>query len=165
MTENIISCHVGLVLPLHLQIILNNGSFQMVIFFKIYRVIEQLSILLQSIKTVFSFLEVFSFLFFSFFPLIFLDFWKTNLSKADNGSIRFWDWKSGYCFQEGETIVQPGSLDSEMGIFASTFDKSGSRLITCEADKTVKMWKEDENAVIFFFFSSLFLFIIILLFI
>jgi len=60
---------------------------------------------------------------------------------GDNGSMCFWDVKSATCFQRRETIVQPGSLDSEMGIFASTFDKSGSRLITCEADKTIKVWR------------------------
>ena len=53
----------------------------------------------------------------------------------------FWDVKSATCFQRMETKVQPGSLDSEMGIFASIFDRSGSRLITCEADKTIKIWK------------------------
>ena len=26
------------------------------------------------------------------------------------------------------------------------FDMTGSRLVTCEADKTVKMWREDEAA-------------------
>ncbi|KAJ1557228.1 Pleiotropic regulator 1 [Nowakowskiella sp. JEL0078] len=67
-------------------------------------------------------------------------------SGGDNGSMHFWDWKSGYNFQRAETKIQPGSLDSECGIFCSTFDMSGSRLITGEADKTVKMWKEDENA-------------------
>ncbi|KAK9727553.1 pre-mRNA-splicing factor prp46 [Basidiobolus ranarum] len=67
-------------------------------------------------------------------------------SGGDNGSMHFWDWKSGYNFQKTETTIQPGSLDSESGIFASTFDRSGSRLITGEADKTVKIWKEDENA-------------------
>lgn len=39
-----------------------------------------------------------------------------------------------------------GSLDSEAGIYACTYDMTGSRLITCEADKTIKMWKEDESA-------------------
>jgi hypothetical protein len=34
-----------------------------------------------------------------------------------------------------------------MGIYAMTFDQSGSRLITCEADKTIKIYKEDETAV------------------
>ena len=43
-------------------------------------------------------------------------------------------------------MVQPGSLDSEAGIFASTFDLTGTRLITCEADKTIKIWKEKEEA-------------------
>ncbi|KAI9502639.1 WD40-repeat-containing domain protein [Coemansia spiralis] len=67
-------------------------------------------------------------------------------SGGDNGSMRFWDWKSGYCFQEADTIVQPGSLDSEAGIFCSMFDRTGFRLITGEADKTIKIWKEDEEA-------------------
>jgi pleiotropic regulator 1 len=62
-------------------------------------------------------------------------------SGADNGSMMFWDWSSGHQFQEMQSIVQPGSLDSEAGIFASTFDRTGSRLITCEADKTIKIWK------------------------
>lgn len=38
-------------------------------------------------------------------------------------------------------------MDSESGIFAMTFDQSGSRLITTEADKTIKIYKEDDNAV------------------
>ncbi|KAI9017255.1 putative mRNA splicing protein [Gaertneriomyces semiglobifer] len=67
-------------------------------------------------------------------------------SGADNGSMYFWDYKTGYNFQTAESLVQPGSLDSEAGIFCSTFDRTGSRLITGEADKTIKIWKEDENA-------------------
>ncbi|KAJ2697168.1 pre-mRNA-splicing factor prp46 [Coemansia sp. IMI 209128] len=67
-------------------------------------------------------------------------------SGADNGSMRFYDWRSGHCFQKTETIVQPGSLDSEAGIFCSTFDQTGFRLITGEADKTIKIWKEDDEA-------------------
>lgn len=31
------------------------------------------------------------------------------MSGGDNGSIRFWDYRSGYCFQKTETVVQPGS--------------------------------------------------------
>ena len=27
---------------------------------------------------------------------------------GDNGMVRFCDWKTGYCFQEERTIVQPG---------------------------------------------------------
>ena len=68
------------------------------------------------------------------------------VSGGDNGSLAFWDWKSCYKFQETMTIVQPGSLHSEAGIFAAAFDMTGSRLITCEADKTIKIWKEDEDA-------------------
>uniref|UniRef100_A0A2P2LLT6 Uncharacterized protein MANES_03G196900 n=1 Tax=Rhizophora mucronata TaxID=61149 RepID=A0A2P2LLT6_RHIMU len=68
------------------------------------------------------------------------------VTGGDNGSLWFWDWKSGHNFQQAQTIVQPGSLDSEAGIYALSYDVSGSRLITCEADKTIKMWKEDGNA-------------------
>jgi pleiotropic regulator 1 len=65
---------------------------------------------------------------------------------GDNGSMHFWDYQSGYCFQKDSTTVQPGSLDGEAGIYACTYDNSGSRLITCEADKTIKIWKEDDEA-------------------
>lgn len=65
---------------------------------------------------------------------------------ADNGAMGFFDWKTGHKFQEMSTIAGPGSLEAENGIFASSFDKSGIRLITCEADKSIKIWKEDENA-------------------
>ncbi|KAJ2450313.1 pre-mRNA-splicing factor prp46 [Coemansia sp. RSA 2336] len=67
-------------------------------------------------------------------------------SGGDDGSMRFWDWRSAHCFQQAETVVQPGSLDSEAGIFCSTFDRTGFRLITGEADKTIKIWKEDDEA-------------------
>jgi WD40 repeat protein len=40
-----------------------------------------------------------------------------------------------------------GSLDSEAGIYALTYDITGTRLISCEADKTIKMWKQDQNAI------------------
>ena len=42
--------------------------------------------------------------------------------------------------------MQPGSLESEAGIFAAAFDQSGTRLLTAEADKTVKFWREDTSA-------------------
>jgi pleiotropic regulator 1 len=60
-------------------------------------------------------------------------------SGGDNGSMSFWDWKSGYRFQALDTTAQPGSLDAESGIMSSTFDLSGSRLICGEADKTSKL--------------------------
>jgi len=75
------------------------------------------------------------------------------VSGADNGSIYMWDWLTGYNFQRLQSAAQPGSIDSEMGIFAMTFDQSGSRLLTCEADKTIKIYKEDENAVRIFRFK------------
>lgn len=68
------------------------------------------------------------------------------VSGADNGTMHFWDWRTGYNFQRHKSIVQPGSLDSENGIFAMTFDKTESRLITTEADKTIKLYKQDEEA-------------------
>jgi len=68
------------------------------------------------------------------------------VSGADNGTMYFWDWKTGYNFQRFQAAVQPGSLDSEAGIFKMCFDHSGSRLITCEADKTIKIYKEDDSA-------------------
>ncbi|CAF2048114.1 unnamed protein product [Brassica napus] len=68
------------------------------------------------------------------------------VTGGDNGSLWFWDWKSGHSFQQAQAIVQPGSLESEAGIYAACYDQTGSRLVTCEADKTIKMWKEDDNA-------------------
>ncbi|XP_024528372.1 protein pleiotropic regulatory locus 1 [Selaginella moellendorffii] len=68
------------------------------------------------------------------------------VTGGDNGSIWFWDWTSGHNFQQTQTIVQPGSLDAEASIFAASFDITGTRLVTCEADKTIKMWRQDENA-------------------
>ena len=67
-------------------------------------------------------------------------------SGGDNGSICLWDWKTGHRFQSLDTTAQPGSLDAEAGIFASTFDQTGFRLISGEADKTIKIWKEDDEA-------------------
>uniref|UniRef100_A0A1B6E7Z4 Pleiotropic regulator 1 n=1 Tax=Clastoptera arizonana TaxID=38151 RepID=A0A1B6E7Z4_9HEMI len=68
------------------------------------------------------------------------------VSGADNGTLYCWDWRTGYNFQRLQAPVQPGSMDSESGIFSMTFDQSGSRLITTEADKTIKIYKEDDTA-------------------
>ena len=68
------------------------------------------------------------------------------VSGGDNGSLHFWDYETGYCFQKSATIVQPGSLDAEAGVFAAAFDLSGSRLLTCEADKTIKIWQENPQS-------------------
>lgn len=68
------------------------------------------------------------------------------VSGGDNGSMHMWDWHTGYSFQQLQAKAQPGSLDSEAGIFATTFDRTGTRLITCEADKSIKIWEEDLEA-------------------
>lgn len=67
-------------------------------------------------------------------------------SGGDDGNVRFWDAPSAHCFQSTQVRVQPGSMDNEAGIFAMAFDHSGSRLITCEADKTIKIWREDATS-------------------
>jgi pleiotropic regulator 1 len=58
---------------------------------------------------------------------------------GDNGTITFWDYNSGTAFQTMEDIPQPGSLEAEAGVFCSTFDVTGTRLITGCADKTIKV--------------------------
>jgi len=68
------------------------------------------------------------------------------VSGGDNGTLHFWDWRTGYNFQRMQPPVQPGSLDSEAGVFALGFDHSGSRLVSCDGDKTIKLFKEDEEA-------------------
>lgn len=47
------------------------------------------------------------------------------ISCGDDGSMKFWDYTTGYCFQSDKTIPQPGSLDSERGIYSSCFDHTG----------------------------------------
>lgn len=68
------------------------------------------------------------------------------MSGGDDGSMCFWDWNTGHQFQRLESIAQPGSLEAEAGLMSSTYDQTGLRLITGEADKTIKVWKQDENA-------------------
>ncbi|KAL8771172.1 MAG: hypothetical protein Q9209_003343 [Squamulea sp. 1 TL-2023] len=67
-------------------------------------------------------------------------------SGGDNGSISFWDWKTGHRYQHLDTTAQPGSLDAEAGLMSSTFDRTGLRLICGEADKTIKVWRQDDEA-------------------
>lgn len=68
-------------------------------------------------------------------------------SGADNGTMHLWDWTTGYNFQRFQAPVQPGSLDSEVGVFSITFDTSGTRMITTDADKSIKVYKQDDAAV------------------
>ena len=66
-------------------------------------------------------------------------------SAAEDGTIFMWDYKSGEIFQKINVKVQPGSLESEVGIFDVVFDKTGTRMISVGVDKSIKMWKEDVN--------------------
>jgi pleiotropic regulator 1 len=68
------------------------------------------------------------------------------VSGGDDGSMHFWDYKTGYTFQQAQARVQPGSLAAENSIMATAFDLTGTRLVTGEADKSIKIWKQDEDA-------------------
>lgn len=68
------------------------------------------------------------------------------VAGGDNGVLSFFDYKSGHLFQTMRTVATEGSLESERGILTSTFDKTGTMLITGEVDKSVKIWKQDETA-------------------
>ncbi len=58
--------------------------------------------------------------------------------------MKLWDYGTGYCFQDTQTIPQPGSLlEAENGTFCAEFDLTGVRLNTGEADKSIKIWKQD----------------------
>lgn len=67
-------------------------------------------------------------------------------SGGDDGSLWMWDYRSGHCYQQVPPVVQPGSLESEAGVYAAAFDATGSRLITCNADKTVGCLRPVEDA-------------------
>uniref|UniRef100_A0A6G1S526 Pleiotropic regulator 1 n=1 Tax=Aceria tosichella TaxID=561515 RepID=A0A6G1S526_9ACAR len=68
------------------------------------------------------------------------------VSGADDGTLFFWDWRTGHNFQKFASPVQQGSIESEASVLAMTFDRSGARLITGQSDKTIKMYREDPNA-------------------
>jgi hypothetical protein len=61
------------------------------------------------------------------------------MNIGDNGTLTFWDYATGTPFQNMDDIPQPGSLEAEAGVFCSTFDQTGTRLITGGADKTIKV--------------------------
>lgn len=58
----------------------------------------------------------------------------------DDGTLEFYNYISGTLVQRAKSIPSPGSKES--AIYASAFDMSASRLITCEGDKSIKIWKE-----------------------
>ncbi|KAF8804153.1 WD40 repeat-like protein [Phlegmacium glaucopus] len=66
-------------------------------------------------------------------------------SGGDNGTLTLWDYATGTPFQNMEDLPQPGSLEAEAGVFCSTFDQTGTRLITGGADKTIKIYAEQSQ--------------------
>lgn len=71
---------------------------------------------------------------------------NVTFAGGDDGSCSFYDWKTGHRFQHGEQVAQPGSLSAEAGVMCSTFDRTGLRLIMGGSDKSIQIWKQDENA-------------------
>lgn len=63
------------------------------------------------------------------------------VAGTDDGYLKFWDWKSCKSFQNLKMKLQPGSLETECGVMAMSFDMTGERLITCLADKSIQMFK------------------------
>jgi pleiotropic regulator 1 len=59
---------------------------------------------------------------------------------CDDGQVVLSDWRSGNVTEVLRSPPQPGSLASEQSIFSVAFDRSGSRLITGEADKSIKVY-------------------------
>jgi pleiotropic regulator 1 len=69
------------------------------------------------------------------------------VSGGDDGTLHFWDYATGHSFQQETSKVQSGSLQqAENGILALQFDLTGTRLFTGEADKSIKIYKQDESA-------------------
>ncbi|KAK6200501.1 WD40-repeat-containing domain protein [Scheffersomyces amazonensis] len=58
----------------------------------------------------------------------------------DDGKVEFYDYQQGTLTQSTSTTPVTGYTEST--IYSSTFDMSGLRLITCEGDKSIKIWGE-----------------------
>ncbi|CAG9479358.1 pre-mRNA-splicing factor PRP46, putative [Plasmodium vivax] len=65
---------------------------------------------------------------------------------SNNGQLHFYDWSSGYKFDTLSNKVVPGTVECENSTLAMAFDKSESRLITTHGDKSIKIWRENEDA-------------------
>ena len=68
------------------------------------------------------------------------------VSGHQNGHLMVWDYKTGHKMQDIKSPPQPGSLDAEAAINQLTFDRTGTRIISVESDKTIKLWKPDPKA-------------------
>lgn len=58
----------------------------------------------------------------------------------------FWGWDAAAALQTIQTAAQPESLAVEADVFATECAVNGSRLLTAEADKTIKMWNAVDGA-------------------
>lgn len=65
---------------------------------------------------------------------------------SNNGQMHFYDWHSGYKYDTIINKIVPGSVECENSTIAMAFDKSETRLITTHGDKSIKIWKENEEA-------------------
>ncbi|PRT56732.1 Pre-mRNA-splicing factor PRP46 [Wickerhamiella sorbophila] len=59
---------------------------------------------------------------------------------GDDGTLNFYDYNTMEMVFQTQTTPVPGSIAEESGILCSSFDKSGIRLLTGEADKSIKVW-------------------------
>ncbi|GAW80794.1 splicing regulatory protein [Plasmodium gonderi] len=65
---------------------------------------------------------------------------------SNNGQLHFYDWSSGYKYDTLSNKIVPGTVECENSTLSMAFDKSESRLITTHGDKSIKIWKENEDA-------------------
>jgi pleiotropic regulator 1 len=64
---------------------------------------------------------------------------------AENGQMLFADYESGSIVQQRKTKALPGTPGGTSSILCAAFDpQSGTRLVTGESDKSVKIWKPKE---------------------
>ncbi|RCK55084.1 Pre-mRNA-splicing factor PRP46 [Candida viswanathii] len=64
---------------------------------------------------------------------------NTLFSGYDDGRLEFYDYMNGTSQQSGYSPSLSGSQD-DAAIYASTFDMSGLRLLTCHGDKSIRIW-------------------------
>lgn len=64
---------------------------------------------------------------------------NTLFSGYDDGRLEFYDYVNGTLQQSGYSPSLSGS-QNEAAIYASTFDMSGLRLLTCHGDKSIRIW-------------------------
>jgi len=84
-----------------------------------------------------------------------LDLWtgrqgSAHLTLLLTSDVLYRSTANGWCLNGRcgvlSCVVWQAPWTARPGSHASSFDVTGKRLVTCEADKTIKMWKEDENA-------------------